>query len=151
MNNLEAKPSTLEAKATFKEGLAFDVELGGHTIRVDAPEQFGGQNSGPKPTYFILASMMTCTGMDVVNLLRKQRVEFTSFSLSCETEIDDTTPKTFTRGRIFYHLEGTFSEKDLEKIRQSVKASKTKYCIVSISLEKSFPIDSVILVNGKEI
>ncbi len=143
--------SKLEAKALFTEGLAFDVELGGHTIRVDAPEEFGGKNSGAKPTYFILASIMTCTGMDIVTMLRKDKVEFDSFSLSCETEIDEKVPRTFSRGTVYYHLNGDFSEEGLNQIRRAVKISKEKHCLVSITLEKSFPIGFKILVNDKEI
>ena len=43
-----------------------------------APADAGGNDSGPRPKVLMLVALGGCTGMDVVSLLKKMRVEFTA-------------------------------------------------------------------------
>ncbi|GBC75809.1 hypothetical protein HRbin06_01132 [archaeon HR06] len=42
-----------------------------HGIILDLPESSGGENLGFTPTKLLLASIATCTAMDIVLLMRK--------------------------------------------------------------------------------
>ena len=54
--------------------MAFETEVNGHKIYLDAGEKVGGKNLGPRPKAFMMVALAGCTGMDVVSILRKMRV-----------------------------------------------------------------------------
>ena len=54
--------------------MAFDAEVNGHKIYVDASVENGGKNLGPRPKPLMLVALGGCTGMDVVSLLKKMWV-----------------------------------------------------------------------------
>jgi putative redox protein len=56
--------SSINAKWQGK--MAFDVEIGGHKITLDAAEEVGGENRGVRPKPLMLVALAGCTGMDVV-------------------------------------------------------------------------------------
>jgi len=58
-------------KTSWKGGLAFEADINGHKITMDAPIEEGGQNSGPGPKKLQLVALSGCTGMDVVSILKK--------------------------------------------------------------------------------
>ena len=47
----------LEVVATWRGGLATDVQARGHAIRVDEPETAGGGDSGMMPTELFCAAL----------------------------------------------------------------------------------------------
>ena len=61
-------------KTNWKGNMAFEWELNGHKVMIDATEKVGGENKGPQPKPFMLAALGGCTGMDVVSILKKMRV-----------------------------------------------------------------------------
>jgi uncharacterized OsmC-like protein len=50
----------ISATATHVEGWAVDVDMRGHTIRVDEPPADGGDDTGPMPTELLCASLASC-------------------------------------------------------------------------------------------
>ena len=61
--------------AEWKGGLATDVSGRGHAIRVDEPEEFGGEDSGPMPTELVAAALASCFCVAIVWAARKKRIE----------------------------------------------------------------------------
>ena len=53
----------------------------GHTVTVDAPMEDGADFVGFKPGELLLTSLAGCSGIDVVNLLRRQRQELTGLEI----------------------------------------------------------------------
>ncbi|MGN6816916.1 MAG: OsmC family protein [Solirubrobacterales bacterium] len=47
------------------EGYAHDVEVDGHTLRLDEPPEVGGTGSGPRPTKLLAASLASCIAITV--------------------------------------------------------------------------------------
>jgi putative redox protein len=134
-------------KTTVKwtEGLAFDVELDGHHFMVDADEQFGGKNQGPKPKALLLSAVAGCTGMDVASLLTKMKMPFDSFSLEVEGEIAEKHPKVYTDIVVRYIFRG--DELDRDKIEKTVNLSLDKYCAVHAMLKQSANLRHEIVLN----
>jgi putative redox protein len=130
---------------TWKEGLAFDVELDGHHFMVDADEQFGGKDLGPKPKPLLLSAVAGCTGMDVASLLTKMKMPFDSFALEVEGELADDHPKVYTDIIVRYIFTG--SQLDRDKIEKSVKLSLDKYCAVHAMLSRSANLRHEIVLN----
>jgi putative redox protein len=132
-------------QADWKEGLAFDVKIGAHTITTDTVPEYGGTDSGPSPKRLLLAGLAGCTGMDVASMLGKMRMPIDSFRIDVEADQTETYPKVYDRIRIRYIFTG--AELDRSKIEQAVKLSQEKYCGVSAMLEKAADISWEILLN----
>jgi putative redox protein len=98
---------------------------------MDAAPEVGGQNSGPRPTELLLYSLAGCTGIDIVMILKKMRLELTGFAMEVEGTRADTEPKKFTDFHILYLVEGDLPE---DKVVRAIQLSKDKYCSVSHSL-----------------
>lgn len=133
----------------FLGDMAFETELNGHKIYIDADESVGGKNSGPRPKGLMMVALAGCTGMDVVSILRKMRVEYDSLTIGVEAEMDEEYPKPYTAMKVIYRFEG--NELQEEKIKKAVSLSKDRYCGVSANYRDSFPVAHEILLNGEKI
>jgi putative redox protein len=116
-------------------GMAFDTVVDGHTLTIDADPEFGGADSGPKPKPLLLLSLTGCTGMDVVSLMNKMRVEYADFEVKTDGELTDEHPKYYHKIHLTYSLK-TKAEYH-EKIKKAVSLSQERYCGISYMLSKS--------------
>jgi putative redox protein len=135
----------MKSSVTLKEGMLFDADLQGFNIPIDAAEQFGGQNQGPQPKGLVLTSLVGCTAMDVISMLRKMKSEPEQFSVEAETELTDEHPKVFKSILITYRFKG--GSVDKAKAEKAIKLSQEKYCGVSAMLKKAVPIDYKIVIE----
>ena len=140
----------LESSAEWQGGMEFKVQAGDHAITIDAPEIYGGQNHGPKPTYMLLAGLMGCTGMDVASLLRKMRVPVARISLQSAADVAEDDPHVFRSIDLAYDFEGERLEAHVEQVRKAIHLSKEKLCCISIMLSRACPIRLKARVNGAE-
>jgi putative redox protein len=124
------------------DNMAFESEINGHKIIVDAKPEFGGQDRGPRPKTFMLSALGGCTAMDVVSILKKMRVEYKSLNVIVEGELSEEHPKHFTKMHVIYELEG--ENLPLDKIQKAVKLSEDQYCGVSAVYRKVIQITSEI-------
>jgi putative redox protein len=122
----------MKSTITWQGDMAFSgTTPSGHELRMDAAPEIGGQNSGARPTELLLYSLAGCTGIDIVMILKKMRLELTGFAMEIEGTRADTEPKKFTDFHIHYLVEGNLPE---EKVVRAIQLSKDKYCSVSHSL-----------------
>ena len=117
------------------EGMAFDTVVDGHKITIDADPGFGGQDNGPKPKPLILLSLSGCTGMDVVSLMNKMRVEYADFEVKVDGELAEEHPKYYKKIHVTYILKT--KPKYHEKVKKAVTLSQERYCGISYMLSKS--------------
>jgi len=108
----------------------------GHELDMDASEDFGGENKGYRPKELLLVGLMGCTGMDVVSLLKKMKVEDFDFNLKVDYEKSEAHPIIYKKIKLIYLFK---SDKELpkEKIEKAVKLSQEKYCGVSAMISKA--------------
>ena len=127
-----------EVSLDWVEGLEFTADLDGHKITIDGPPEAGGRNKGARPKPFMLLSLAGCTGMDVISILRKMKVEVKGLSIKVEGDMQEDPPNAFTSMHVIY----TFTGKDLpaDKLEKAVDLSKDKYCGVSAVLKNALPI-----------
>lgn len=116
-------------------GMAFETKIGEHTIVVDADPQFGGDEKGPLPKPLLLNSLAGCTGMDVVSLLKKMRVEFKDLNIKIDAELTEEHPKYYHKIHLTYSLKA--KEEDRAKVEKAVNYSQERYCGVSFMLSKA--------------
>jgi putative redox protein len=134
-----------QVKTNWKGGMAFDAQINEHHVIMDAHSEFGGQNLGAPPKHFLLSSLSGCTGMEIVSLLNKMHVPFSSFSIDVEAEITDEHPKVYKKIHLIYHIDMDESEHD--KMRKAVTLSQDKYCGVSAMLKMVCPVSWEIQFN----
>lgn len=135
---------------TFKGPMAFEgLSESGHRIIMDASEEVGGENRGVRPMELVLLSLGGCTGMDVVSILRKMRVTYTSFEIELDADRVLTHPKVYERLMLRYRLEGDRASSD--QIIRAVKLSQEKYCSVSAMLARTAEVLVEIVLNGETI
>lgn len=129
--------------------MSFETQIRTHKFIQDAKPEHGGQDSGPTPKELLIASVIGCTGMDVVSLMTKMRAGFTA----CEVEGNAETVKTHPQ--IFQHIDVAFRvtgpELKNDAIIKSVKMSLTKYCGVSAMVDATSPIKYQVFANGQLI
>ena len=113
------------------EGMSFEAELDGFKVAIDAVPEFGGKSKGPKPKPLMMVALAGCTGMDIVSLLNKMRVDYESLNIKIDGELTEEHPKHFTKMKVIYELKG--KNIDIKKVQKAVDLSKEKYCGVSYS------------------
>ena len=126
-------------RAVNTGGLAFEVELQGHTFWLDGDESVGGTNKGPRPKALLLSGLAGCTGMDVASILSKMKMPYDRLTLEIDAHQTDEHPKVYDRIHIRYILKG--DQLDLSKIEKAIRLSQEKYCGVSAMLGETAEID----------
>ena len=120
--------------------MAFESEISGHRLIMDAVPTVGGSDQGPRPKPLVLASLAGCTGMDVVSILRKMQQHFTYFNIEVDAESGEDHPKTYNAMKLVYEFKES-DDLDKKKVEKAVELSQERYCGVSALLRKAIPID----------
>ncbi|MCK5839350.1 MAG: OsmC family protein [Bacteroidales bacterium] len=137
--------SSIKINIDWIEDMAFETEINGHKLIIDADEPVGGKDRGPRTKPLTLVSLGGCTGMDVVSILNKMRVNFESCRVSVEAEQSDEHPKYYKK----IHLTYIFKGKDLPmaKLDKAVNLSQDRYCGVSAMLRNSAELTYKIIIE----
>jgi putative redox protein len=105
----------------------------------------GESRKGPSPVQGVLLSAMACTAADVVLILQKQRVPFTSLEIEADAERAKDNPKVFTKIHMHYKIRGNGIQESA--VKRAIELSSEKYCTVEIMLRRG----GVEFVNTHEI
>jgi putative redox protein len=117
------------------EALAFDgVADTGHTVRIDTSIEAGGLGTGMNPKKMLLCSLSGCSGIDVIEILKKMKVNFTRLEITASAEQTDDHPKVFKYIDMLYRCDAAAD--DLDKLTRAVSLSQDKYCGISAMLAK---------------
>ncbi len=132
-------------KMDWLSDMAFETEINGHKLYLDASENVGGKNLGPRPKPFMMLSLAGCAGMDVVSILKKMRVSYEALNISVEADLAEEHPKKYLGMKMIF----TFKGKDLpmEKIEKAVNLSNDRYCGVSANYNEAFPVSHEIVLE----
>ncbi len=126
----------------WKGNLTFSSEINGHKLIMDAPEVAGGKDLGPSPKKLLLTAIAGCSGMDVVSILKKMRVDFDKLDIEVEGELGDEHPKYYEKMHVIYTITG--KDVPLEKVEKAVKMSEETYCGVGALYRKAIEVTSEI-------
>lgn len=126
----------VEAKVILVKDMQFSgTSTSGHTLTMDADNNFGGHNAGFRPMELLLVGFGGCSGMDVISILRKKKQQVTAFEIRVKGEKSDTDPKIYKE----IHIEYVVTGKDVEKeaVERAISLSLKKYCSVGATLAKA--------------
>ncbi len=114
------------ANITWVEDMQFVAQGdSGHAIVMDAAPEAGGHDTGPRPMEVLLMSILGCTAMDVISILKKKRQPVTGLKIFANAERNPEHPKYFTK----IHLEYVaYGDVELEALERSVQLSEERYC-----------------------
>jgi putative redox protein len=126
--------------------MAFEAIVGEHKILVDAKPEAGGKDAGPRPKPLLMVSLAGCTGMDVISILNKMKVEVAGFNIKVEGNLTEEHPKHFTAMHLIYEFTGNNLPPD--KINHAIELSQQKYCGVSATLKKAIDISYEVKINN---
>lgn len=137
--------TTHSIKTVWEENNTFSTDIDGHNVVIDLGDDQGGQNKGPRPKRLLLAAAAGCTGLDVVETLRKMRVEPKSFDIKIDAQLTDEHPKKYESMKLIYEFKGeNLSEK---KIKRAVELSFENYCGVLAMYKSCVPITYEVKIN----
>ncbi len=129
----------------WKGEMVFEADINGHSLIMDAQEEAGGQDKGLRPKPLMMASLAGCTGMDVIAMLKKMRVQVDEFAIHIEGDLTDDIPKHYQKMHVIYEFAG--KDLPLEKLQKAIDLSREKYCGVSYTFKKAMEISYEIRIR----
>lgn len=106
---------------------------GNNEIKID-----GKRENGFGAKALLLSAAAACSGIDIVEILGKMRIDFSDFEIETEAEQTGENPRVFKDIFITYKLKTDKANE--EKINKAIKLSLDRYCGVSAMLKKNSPI-----------
>ncbi len=107
----------------------------GHSVLMDGPVEFGGEDGGPRPMELLLVGLGGCTAYDVVSILEKKRLDISGLKVEIDADRSDTHPKIYSEIRVHFIISGrNISEK---AVQQAIDLSENKFCSASAMLKKA--------------
>ncbi|WP_207496392.1 OsmC family protein [Aridibaculum aurantiacum] len=133
----------MQIKTRWIKDLSFEGISDEHHVAIDTTVAGGGHNTGMSPKRLLLCSLCACSGIDIVMILKKMKVEYSLLEIVAEAEQTTEDPKVFTQINVTYITDA--SAEDEAKFKRAVELSQEKYCGISIMLKKHCPINYTIV------
>lgn len=124
----------------WQEAHRFDSYLGNNKIELD-----GSKEKGFGPKALLLSGLAACSGIDVVDILEKMRVQFSDLEITAAADQAEDHPKIFKEITITYKLKTDASNKD--KVQKAIELSLSKYCGVAAMLRKNDAINYQLVIE----
>ncbi|WP_276090662.1 OsmC family protein [Pedobacter sp. JY14-1] len=113
----------------------FEAEnASGFKVELDAKQEIGGEGKGFRPMEMLLAGLGGCSGIDMVNVLTKQKEPLDDVKISIKATRREEIPQIFEEITIHFDLYGALSP---QKVERALSMTFEKYCSVSNILERS--------------
>jgi len=132
-------PSVVRVK--WINGLRFvATDSMGHSIVMDASRQGGGESSGFSPLQLLLAALGGCTGIDIFDVMRKQRQKVEDLEIVVSGERVKEPPRVYSNIHVEYRVKG----KDIKEkaVQRAIRLSEDKYCSVGAMLKAKARVTS---------
>ena len=118
-----------KASVTWFGGKKFvGTDSTNHSVVLSTPDE----GIGVKPSDMMLVALASCTSVDVVEILKKKRLDLRGLEVGVTAEQDVEPPWTFRKIHLTYAISGEgVKPKDAE---QAIQLSQEKYCSVAATL-----------------
>ncbi len=112
----------------------------GLTVNFDAPIPFGGEESALSPMENVLASLVACSSIHLISLLKEQKQKISSYNVEVQAEREEKPPRTFTKIHIHYTIKGN----DLNRavVKNAIETAEGNHWSVGTMIKKAVPITS---------
>lgn len=96
-------------------------------VHIDGSPEIGGQGLGVRPMEMVLMALASCSSLDFVSILKKQKQDLEDFSVSVEGKRREELPPIFTKINMAFTLKGDIDE---AKAERAAELAVKKYCSV---------------------
>ena len=104
-----------KAVARRRGGYTHDVEVDGHTVVADEPEDAGGSNLGPSPTRLLAAALASCTATTME--MYADRKGWDVGALEVEVEMEYGKPSVPSSFLVTLKLPRRLSDEQRERLK----------------------------------
>jgi putative redox protein len=102
-------------------------------VQIDGAPSVGGEDKGMRPMQLLLSALGSCSGIDVVSILQKQKQKIGAMRVHVDGEREEgAVPSVFRKIQIHFELQGTL---DPHKVERAIDLSINKYCSVAKMIE----------------
>ena len=109
----------------------------GHDLTIDTDRE---RNSASSPMELLLLALGSCTGVDVISILRKKREDVSDYRIEVRGERRDEHPRSYKRMEVHHIVTGhNIAER---AVAQAIELSEQKYCSVAATLRPTAEIVS---------
>ena len=130
----------------WTEGMSFEtISPNGISLRLGSSLE-GDSEKIASPKALMLSSLAVCSGIDVVSILEKMKIELKEFKINTVGSLTQEHPKYYNKVSMEYHFYG--DQLDKEKINKAVNLSVTKYCGVMEMFRSFAKITTEIYYNS---
>lgn len=96
-------------------------------VQIEGSPAMGGHGLGVRPMELVLMALASCTSLDLVSILQKQRQTIEDFSVVADGKRREEVPQTFTSIHLEIKLKGDI---DALKAERAAELAVKKYCSV---------------------
>lgn len=111
----------------------------GHKAELDEGPGFG-EDLAMRPTEMLLGTLGSCTGINVVLLLKKYKQPLRSLEVEVEGDRDAEWPKAFNKIRITFHCKWD-GDVDKKMVDQAIDLACNRYCPIHATLSRGVTIE----------
>jgi putative redox protein len=104
---------------------------------MDSSADLEGQNKGMTPMQVLLGSLMGCMSIDIILVLKKQRISPNNYCVEASTKTKETVPSSYETIHFDIRID---QEIDVKKTHRAVSLSLEKYCSVRSCLKDEISI-----------
>jgi putative redox protein len=114
---------------------------GGPSIRID-----GNAENGPSPFDVLLAALASCSAIDVVSILKKQRTPVQALHVRVDAQRLHETPRRLAAAGLHFTIRAPGTTE--AKAARAVELSITRYCSVRSSLRVDVPVSWTVALES---
>jgi len=104
---------------------------------MDSSESLEGKNRGMTPMQLLLGGLMGCMSIDVMLVLKKQKMSPKVYRVEADAKKKDGVPTPYDKIHLKISID---KEIDLKRVHRAVDLSLNKYCSVRASLHPDISI-----------
>ena len=103
-------------------------------------ETNSARGSAATPMELLLIALGSCTGVDVISILKKKRQQIREYRIEVSGERHDEHPRSYTRLAVKHIVKGRAIS--AQAVARAIELSETKYCSVAATLRGTAEIIS---------
>lgn len=123
-----------------------DIHFQGTNGSYDVAVASTDEQEGLSPMEMTALSVVSCSSIDILTILEKQKQEVDAFSAEIDAERADEPPRVFTDLHMHYELDGDIPP---DKVRRAIELSLATYCSVSNMVDQTATLTYAFTVNGE--
>lgn len=129
----------------WTEGKQFvGTDSGKHSIVISSHDE--ANHTGTRPSDLLLLALASCTGYDIVNILKKKRLNLQKLDVEVSPVQEKEPPWTFKEIHLTFRVRGDdLTEK---AVGQAIKLSLEKYCSVASTISGKAKITNDFIIEG---